>query len=134
MLASFKMAIAAGLLVLGGNTGEQNVPEGARWAAKVSAKLDNAVAFDADRIGPHLHGTTRLSFRIGTDGKATDINVVRSSGNDWLDRRAAGKLRMIGKLPEAPAWIRERTLYADISQGFDDPRYNVRVSGVAMLQ
>tara|TARA_Y100000815_G_scaffold256793_1_gene264779 strand:- start:2288 stop:2680 length:393 start_codon:yes stop_codon:yes gene_type:complete len=130
MLATLKIAVAAaGLFVLGGNTGDQNMS----WADQVSSRLENAVSFDADQLGPQIHGTTKLSFRIGEDGKATDIRVVRSSGNEWLDRRAGGKLRMIGQLPEAPASIRHRTLYAEITQGAA-PRYSAHVSGAAILQ
>jgi hypothetical protein len=129
MLASLKIAMAAaGLFVLGGNTGE----DAAQWSAQVSHKLERAVAFDADRLAPYQKGVTGLSFRIGDDGKATDISVVSASGNDWIDRRAEGKLRMIGKLPDAPESVRGRTLYAVIVQG-DVPQGRAYLVGREVL-
>ena len=113
LIASKAMIALAGLFVLGGNTQEQT----SHWANQVITKLDRAVTFDARALAPHLYGVTGLAFRIGEDGRATDIRLVRTSGNDWLDRRAAGKLRMIGRLPDAPDTVEGRTILALIEQG-----------------
>lgn len=113
MIATKAMIALAGLCVLGGNTQDHD----SNWARQVSGKLDRAVAFDRDAMPRHLYGVTGLAFRVGDDGRATAIRLVHSSGNAWLDGRAAGKLRMIGRLPDAPEGVRSRTILAMIEQG-----------------
>ena len=44
----------------------------------------------------HIKGRVLCSFIVGTDGKLYNIQVIRSSGNDSLDREA---LRVISKMP-----------------------------------
>ena len=44
----------------------------------------------------HIQGRVLCSFIVGTDGKLYNIQVIRSSGNDSLDREA---LRVISKMP-----------------------------------
>lgn len=44
----------------------------------------------------HIQGRVLCSFIVGTDGKLYNIQVIRSSGDDSLDREA---LRVISKMP-----------------------------------
>lgn len=47
----------------------------------------------------HIQGRVLCSFIVGTDGKLFDIQVIRSSGNESLDREA---MRVISKMPR---WV-----------------------------
>ncbi|MBQ9586101.1 MAG: energy transducer TonB [Muribaculaceae bacterium] len=44
----------------------------------------------------HIQGRVLCSFIVGTDGKLFDIQVIRSSGNESLDREA---MRVISRMP-----------------------------------
>lgn len=44
----------------------------------------------------HIQGRVLCSFIVGTDGKLSNIQVIRSSGDETLDREA---MRVIGKMP-----------------------------------
>jgi len=45
----------------------------------------------------HIQGRVLCSFIVGTDGKIFNIEVIRGSGDDTLDREA---LRVISKMPK----------------------------------
>ena len=44
----------------------------------------------------HIQGRVLCSFVVGTDGKLFNIQVIRSSGDETLDREA---MRVISKMP-----------------------------------
>lgn len=44
----------------------------------------------------HIQGRVLCSFVVGTDGKLSNIQVIRSSGDETLDREA---MRVISKMP-----------------------------------
>ena len=44
----------------------------------------------------HIQGRVLCSFIVGTDGKLFNIQVIRSSGNETLDREA---MRVISRMP-----------------------------------
>ncbi len=43
-----------------------------------------------------VQGRVLCSFIVGTDGRVSDVRVIRSAGNDLLDREA---LRVIAEMP-----------------------------------
>ena len=45
----------------------------------------------------HIQGRVLCSFIVGTDGKLFNIQVIRSSGDETLDREA---MRVISKMPK----------------------------------
>ncbi len=49
-----------------------------------------------DAYHHHIQGRVLCSFVVGTDGKLFDIQVIRGSGDDSLDREA---MRVISKMP-----------------------------------
>ena len=44
-----------------------------------------------------IEGRVLCSFIVGTDGKVSDVRVIRGAGDDSLDREA---IRVIGKMPK----------------------------------
>ena len=44
-----------------------------------------------------IQGRVLCSFIVGTDGKVSDVRVIRGTGDDSLDREA---IRVIGKMPK----------------------------------
>lgn len=44
-----------------------------------------------------IQGRVLCSFIVGTDGKVSDVRVIRGAGDDSLDREA---IRVIGKMPK----------------------------------
>ena len=44
-----------------------------------------------------IEGRVLCSFIVGTNGKLSDIRVIRSAGDESLDREA---IRVIGKMPK----------------------------------
>ena len=43
-----------------------------------------------------IQGRVLCSFIVGTDGRVSDVRVIRGAGDDTLDREA---IRVIGKMP-----------------------------------
>lgn len=44
-----------------------------------------------------IQGRVLCSFIVGTDGRVSDVRVIRGAGDDSLDREA---IRVIGKMPK----------------------------------
>ena len=44
-----------------------------------------------------IEGRVLCSFIVGTDGKVSDVRVIRGAGDDSMDREA---IRVIGKMPK----------------------------------
>lgn len=45
----------------------------------------------------HIEGRVLCSFIVGTNGKVTDVRVIRGAGDESLDREA---IRVISKMPK----------------------------------
>ncbi|HVE82370.1 MAG TPA: TonB family protein [Myxococcales bacterium] len=69
-------------------------------AALLAARLSAAAlrCYPREAVRFHLSGEARLSFCLGEDGRASAVQVVRSSGFEVLDRAASGCV-LPGALP-----------------------------------
>ena len=48
-------------------------------------------------------GDVLVSFRIGTDGKPSDISLAQSSGNSIFDKAAVGLVSRLGRIGPVPS-------------------------------
>jgi len=76
-------------------------PEIATWADRISAQLDANLERSAGPVGD-ASGLVTVKFNCTEDGKASNIAVLKSSGNRRIDRAAMQAVKMVRSFHPLP--------------------------------
>lgn len=93
----------------------QTKPQMDQWSARVTSELNSALEKAEWHNGASKPGIVQLRFTVDQNGKAEDISVMRSSGNDRTDDNAITAVSLLDSLGDAPvSSVANRTFQANI--------------------
>ncbi len=98
----------------GGPAGTQ-APDTASVLEQIRAKLQASLVYPPMARIQGIEGTVQLRFSVGSDGKPTGVQVVKSSGFDVLDDAALATLEKAAPLPQVAVKIKVPVVY-DLEQ------------------
>lgn len=92
-----------------GQSRQSDVPDAAALAARVQARLQQALrsSFYYPRIARHRgwEGSVEVGLRVEADGNLSGVRILRTSGFAILDRAALASVGRIERLPEIVNWL-----------------------------
>jgi len=68
--------------------------------------IDSKKIYPAEAVAEHVEGTVEMSFDYGSDNKATNVKVVKSSGSIYLDSAALVSV-LLADLPRKPCGLED---------------------------
>ena len=73
------------------------------YPGRIARKLNRSLRYPAGPAAAHLRGDATVTFTIASNGKASGIGLVRSSGSDQLDEAAIETVKRASPFPAIPA-------------------------------
>ena len=99
------MNLAATAALLAG-AGQPAIAQSREWRGEVNALLKDNFSYPRSAVVRGVEGVATVGIAISSDGRITNVTLVRSSGSDILDREALRIARKVGRLPSPPKGIR----------------------------
>ena len=72
----------------------------------ILAKIEAAKIYPRSAIRRGLEGAATVKFRIRPDGQVDEVNLVRSSGFDVLDRASIRAIKKAAPFPYVDFWLK----------------------------
>jgi len=90
----------------GSRLGTSNTETGDQYLAEVKGLLMQNYALPAGMAPSSVSTPPEVRFRIGEDGTLSDIKLMKSSGNSFVDDACVAAATQTGKVPPPPAGVR----------------------------
>ena len=94
-------------------------PEWTRYQREVVRRIEKGKRYPFFAKMRNMSGVVVVGFTIGAEGRASDIEVIRSSDQKILDREALDTIRRVSPFPPFPEGFRLSRMNLTISLKFD---------------